>query len=133
MAGKEASYIRAVNKHLPPEVYTEGTANPYRGGTPDRYFEGSRGHLWAEYKFITRIPKLVDPLKLLSPLQAMWLERAYKNNQPVAVIVGCPEGGVILPGVSWREPLEREAFRLLMQPKPQIAEWITRAVMRERR
>jgi hypothetical protein len=136
--GKEASYIRAVNKHLPKEVYTEGMANPYRGGTPDRYYEGPHDDLWVEYKFYEALPPVIDLLHQtaktkpkLSKLQQDWLVRAHCNNRKVAVIVGCPEGGLILPGISWGKPIKRETFRLGMQTKPAIAEWITRAVMRD--
>ena len=133
--GKEASYIRAVHKHLSPEIYSEGIANPYRGGTPDRYFEGSHGCLWVEYKF-EKLPPTIDLLHqtektkpILSKLQQKWLECAHGNKQSVAVIVGSPEGGLILPGLSWRKPVPRKSFRELMRPKKEIAHWIERCVL----
>ena len=137
--GKEAGYVRSVNKHLPREVYTESNANPYRGGTPDRYYEGDKDDLRVEFKFYETLPPVIDLLRCtaktkpkLSKLQQDWLIRAHRNNRKVAVIVGCPEGGLILPGISWAKPFKRETFRLGVQPKKEIAEWITRAVMRER-
>ena len=138
--GKEASYIRAVNKHLPLEIHSEGMANPYRGGTPDRYYEGPCDHLWVEYKFFEKLPPVIDLLRstektkpMLSSLQQEWLERAYRNKQPVAVIVGSPEGGLLLPCLAWKTPVSRESFRELMRPKKAIAHWIERCVIRGRR
>ncbi len=135
--GKESSYIRAVNKFLPLAVHSEGMANPYRGGTPDRYYEGPDGHIWIEYKFFEKLPPTIDLLRstaktkpMLSKLQQEWLERAHKNKQPNAVIVGSSEGGLILPGLSWQKSISRESFRDLMRNKKDIAHWIERCVWR---
>lgn len=133
--GKEAQYVRAVNKYLPAEVYSEGMHNAYRGGTPDRYYEGSTGCLWVEYKFFEKLPPTIDILRstaktkpMLSALQQQWLVRAHGNKQTVAVIVGSPKGGLILPGLSWQKPIPRETFQQLARPKKDIAHWIERCV-----
>lgn len=129
--GKEASYIRSVNKYLPPAVHAEGMHNVYRGGTPDVYYEGPDGCLWAEYKFFEKLPPTINLVRhtaktkpMLSVLQQVWLERAHGNQQAIAVIVGSPEGGLILYGLSWQKPISREAFQQLARPKKDIAHWI---------
>lgn len=142
--GKEADYIQAVNKHLPPEIHSEGMANPYRGGTPDRYYEGNKAPLWVEYKYLAKLPPIIDLLRytektepMLSKLQQGWLRRAHGNGQPVAVIVGCSEtvggrkGGVIFPGTSWDKPISRDGFIQLMWTPKEIAAWITTYTTRQ--
>ena len=37
---QEAGFIASVQTHLAKNVYTEGMAHPYRGGTPEQYDEG---------------------------------------------------------------------------------------------
>lgn len=66
--------------------------NSYRGGMPDVYYEGDRAILWAEYKYIPKIPKKLCLAKYLTPLQNRWLRRAYQNNIQVAVIAGVEDG-----------------------------------------
>lgn len=126
MGSKEAPYTQGINRHIPKDIHHEGIANPFRRGTPDRYYEGPDGHLWVEFKFIDHIPAFLEPwLTLLSAHQEAWLARAHHNRQPVAVIIGSPEGGVILPALSWRKPILAEEFRAEMKTKKQIAKWIT--------
>ncbi|RYG07090.1 MAG: hypothetical protein EON92_19000, partial [Burkholderiales bacterium] len=91
MSGKaENTFIGSVGKYLPDTVYAEKMHNPYRGGTPDMYYEGLTQSLWAEYKFVV-LPKRADTYIVpeLSALQLDWLERCRKNGHAPVVIVGC--------------------------------------------
>src|SRR5690606_30995025 len=98
MASKpETTFYNSVHKHLPPkpELHREKMNNPYSSGTPDFWFSGPRGDLWIEYKWLPRTPQrgAVSPPKLLSPLQAKWLEARHGEGRAVGVIIGCPAGG----------------------------------------
>lgn len=126
---QETTYIAGVHKELPKHIYREKMSNPYRGGTPDCYYE-ARKQLWVEYKFI-EVPKRADTVikPELSALQADWLQRAYANGHPVRVIVGSRAGGVILdtPGV-WSHGLAAGEFMERVQTKKEIANLISHIV-----
>jgi hypothetical protein len=90
-----------VNKKLHSEVYFEKMNNPYRGGTPDFYYEGCRDCMWTEYKWYETKPKAWDMKKKLSRLQQKWLRRAHANNRLTSVIAGYPKGYAVFLGESW--------------------------------
>ena len=46
----ESQAVSSLHTKLDKRVYREGMANPYSGGTPDVYYEGTCGALWVEYK-----------------------------------------------------------------------------------
>ena len=57
-------------------------------GTPDRYFDGPGGDLWAEFKYLPSIPRSgivggTDEKKQghYRAKQTAWLERRYYNNR----------------------------------------------------
>lgn len=110
MSKPENSFIAGVHRYV--SCYKEKTNNPYRGGTPDVYYEGQR-HLWVEYKFI-EVPKRGSTpiLADLSALQKDWLCRCHLNTGRARVIVGCKEGGVILETPDqWEQPMPTSEFR----------------------
>jgi hypothetical protein len=142
-AKPETRFIAAVNRHLPlkrlranagvrekfpPErwIHYEKMHNDFRGGTADAWYSGIGGDLWIEYKFLPRIPRrgLIEPQKLLSALQADWLNERRKEGRNVAVIVGCPAGGVLLKGSSWTSTYTPDEWRSLIYSVPNLAEWI---------
>jgi len=111
MATPENNFIGRVNKHV--RSYKEKTNNPYRGGTPDVYYEGSF-HLWVEYKFIL-LPKRGSTLIIpeLSELQKAWLRRCDKNTGCARVIVGCKEGGTVFEfPAEWETGMTTVNFKL---------------------
>lgn len=91
------------------DVYFEKMNNPYRGGTPDFYYEGFVNSMWVEYKWYDTKPKqwnLTNPKDpKISKLQQNWLRRAHNNRQLTAVIVGYPNGYSIFEGLSWEDNL----------------------------
>ena len=97
-AKPETNFIAQLHKRLPKEVYRMKNHNPYTGGVPDCWYSGKGGDLWVEYKWLPVIPKNANirPKALLSPLQSAWLDGRHEEERSVCVIIGCPEGGVIL-------------------------------------
>lgn len=94
MSKPENSFIAGVHRYV--SCYKEKTNNPYRGGTPDVYYEGIQ-HLWVEYKYIELPKRDTTPvLANLSALQKDWLRRCHLNTGRARVIIGCKEGGVVL-------------------------------------
>jgi hypothetical protein len=94
-AKPENSFIHGVHRYV--TCYKEKMNNPYRGGTPDVYYEGNRNCLWVEYKFIlvpARDTSFILPE--LSDLQKHWLRRCHANTGRARVVIGCKAGGVMM-------------------------------------
>lgn len=134
----ENTFRNGVHKFLPNNLHHEKMNNPYSSGTADDWYSGSKADLWVEYKFLPRVPQratvwLVDPdvkKPLLSKLQELWLHKRHVEGRNVAVIIGCPEGGVILRDLKWEEQITAQSFRELLVPRKELALWITEQTMR---
>jgi hypothetical protein len=102
--------------------------NPYSSGTADVWYSGTGGDLWLEYKFLPRKPQrgVVDPMKLLSPLQARWLRERNDEGRVVGVCVGCSEGGILLFYREW----ETEQPYLTLLTRKELATRIRQITMR---
>ena len=127
MAAKpETTYIGKVHKHLSRDVYHMKNNNQYTGGIPDVYYSGSRYDLWIEYKYLPKIPTraIVDPKKLLSSLQLQWLNGRYDEGRNVAVIIGCPAGGVLLRNKAWETEMSAVEYKALIVSNLLLTRWI---------
>ena len=122
----ENAYIAKVHKHLPRTLYRMKNSNSYTAGVPDTWYSGSNGDLWVEFKYLPTVPKrtAVDPLKLLSPLQVKWLNERFGEGRNVAVVIGCPLGGVLLTKKSWESPISAPNFHALIKSNADLAAWI---------
>ena len=119
----ENTYITGVHKKLDKRVYREKMANPYRGGTPDVYYEEEHV-LWTEYKRLAALPARDSTMIVpgCSKLQLDWLERNWQFDHEPWVIVGSPHGGVILTvPLQWANGITTKAFKERMMDKEQIA------------
>lgn len=108
-------------------------SNPYSSGTPDVWYSGNKADLWIEYKFLPTVPQtaIIDPLKLLSVLQANWLNGRYEEGRNVAVVIGCARiGGVILRDQEWMHSYTAQMFRDRLVPRKVIAQWIAEVTSR---
>lgn len=117
-----------MHKLLPPleTLHREKTHNPYRGGTADVWYSGFLDDLWAEYKWLAKLPKKA-PVRLdreLSPLQQQWLTGRYKEGRNVVAILGTPEGAWVFEGMSWKEPLDPGIIRTCKLTKQTVADYI---------
>ena len=142
MASKpETTFIASVHRHIPPEPlgpYHMKNSNDYNGGIADVWYSGSRADLWIEYKFLPRTPQrgivwLCKPdVKApdLTVLQQNWLRDRYGEGRNVGVIVGCPDGGVLMRSVEWECAFSAEEFRRLLMTRKDLAEWIIGETMR---
>lgn len=120
----ENTFIGSIHKHLPVKLHREKMANPYRGGTADCWYSGSKRDLWIEYKFIERIPREV-PIKVeLSTLQLDWLRGRFHEGRNVAVIVGCKAGGVVFRNLEWENSPSPAAFTAALMTRSELAQWI---------
>lgn len=120
----ENQFIQSVHKHLPAELHREKMNNPYRGGTADVWYSGSRADLWIEYKFLPKIPVRTQIKADLTPLQIAWLSGRYKEGRDVWVVIGCKDGGVVLEHMDWTTELSPEEFRERLCTRPELAKRI---------
>lgn len=122
----ESTFIASVHRHLPPELHREKMCNPYSSGTADVWYSGNKADLWVEYKFIPKLPSRPGTLIVpeLSALQADWLDGRHREGRKVALIVGCPEGGVVYCNGGWHAPLTCAGFRGQLRSRKDTADWI---------
>ena len=73
----------------------------FNNGIPDCYYEGNQGNLWAEYKYIEKLPaRPTTKIDLhLSPMQLKWIGRCNRNNHTCMVILGHKSDGWIIHNV----------------------------------
>lgn len=92
-SGPENRFRESLHRKLPPELHHEKMHNPYRGGTADDWYSGTKADIWVEYKWA----------KLnLSELQKKWLRERSEEGRRVFVVVGNKDGGVLfLTPASW--------------------------------
>lgn len=126
MSHPENTFIASVHRHLPVELYRMKNHNQYNGGIPDVWYSGKRSDLWVEYKFVA-LPKRDETIIApdLSALQRDWLRGRHIEGRQVGVIVGCAQGGVWFPGLSWEVSPTRRDFLAQLQTRPSLAATIT--------
>jgi hypothetical protein len=98
--------------------------NPYVGGIPDVWYSSEMGDLWIEYKYLPSVPKRAVVKIDLSPLQAQWLKERYNEGRNVAVIVGCPLGGVLFKNLDWEDEIAPQKFVQKIVDRKRIASLI---------
>lgn len=124
----ESKFLQKINKQV--TGYKVKLNVQFNNGIPDCYYSGSAGDLWVEYKWIPKLPvRNSTEIKIdLSPAQLLWLHGRCKEGRNVAVIVGSPEGCVILTDCRWEQPLTSEQFRNLMVQPTEASVWINHHV-----
>lgn len=125
----EHGFIKAVHRHLPPEVYRWKIHDTYTGGVPDAFYMGPAGCLFVEYKYV-KLPKRADTIVKfnLSPLQTNWLTRAINWGQLVALIVGFDQSATIITRPTHFKGMIKHKLQEEAIPLPTIGEWITNHV-----
>jgi hypothetical protein len=103
----EHSFIRAIHKSLPAEVYRWKIHDTFTGGVPDTLYAGPSGILFIEYKWLKSLSKREStPINLgLSQLQINWLDKFHSYNQNVAVAVGYSGGVLLFTNKDWTKDI----------------------------
>jgi hypothetical protein len=130
----ENIFIDGIHKYLPSEnlLYREKTANPYRGGTPDWYYDGRFSDLWIEYKYHAgHFPKKLELCNYkartcLTKLQHRWVNRRWDNGFNAIVMFGCKNGVLILTNKGWENIFTREETTANLVTRKEAAEWIVK-------
>lgn len=126
----ENTFIASIHKYMH-QTYHEKMFNPYRSGTPDVWYSGSKSDLWIEYKFISKLPVKVDIVLDLSELQKQWLKLRYYEGRNVAVICGCKKGGVVFTDLSWEKSITVNEFNNQLKDRLGVASWIHHQISKE--
>ena len=120
----ESQYTARVGRLLPDDVYLVKINVRFGAGVPESWYSGPVRDLWVEWKWLTRLPPLIDPRKLLTGLQQDWLIKRHHEGRHTAVIIGCEKGGIILPNLTWQTPIPRADFLVNALHQRAIAEYI---------
>lgn len=131
MAAKpETTFTKRITSKLPRDIYVMKNNNSYTGGIPDLWISGNHSDLWAEMKYLPKIPTraIVDPKKLLSSLQLQWLNNRNDEGRHVCVIIGCPAGGVVLQNKVWEMQMTASEYKDQIITHAELTRWIERKV-----
>lgn len=123
----ETRWLNKVYGKLPPTIYRMKNHNIYTGGVPDHWLSGHKADWWLEGKYLASTPvrKEVAPEELLSALQLEWLDKRHAEGRHVGVLIGCPDGGVLLLNGEWHARFTAEEYRARLQPVESLAASLT--------
>lgn len=125
----ESVFLNSVRSKLPKTVYCMKTNNPFIAGIPDLWVSGNKADLWAEGKWMKKLPTVLNlrtgKKPMLSVLQQEWLRERHREGRHVAVIVGSPDGCVVMDGIEWDKPCATNK-KITRQ---ELADWITKQTM----
>lgn len=126
----EHSFIKAVHRSLPNDIYRWKIHDTFTGGVPDAFYAGPAGTLFVEYKYIKTLPKRhTTELKLgLSPLQINWLNMMCDLGHSVAAIIGTSLGVLVLTDKQWTERITLEYYFANNKPRPYAIDFIKSVV-----
>lgn len=132
----EHSFVRSIHtalKRKAPELYVWKINDNFQGGVADAYYSGDKDH-WVEYKYIS-LPKRDQTLLDigLSPLQQQWLRDRHNEGRTVAVIVGSPDGNIILPALDWEDNISRVDFLTRSVDKSSVLSYIVNSAFPNKR
>lgn len=122
---KKRSRSSQARQIYPDWIHYEKMTNPYRSGTADAWYSAV-ADLWVEFKYLPTRPinAIVRPLELLTALQVQWLNDRCVEGRNVCVIIGCPDGGVILKERQWNQSFPATLFNSLTLSLDDLASWI---------
>ena len=87
----EHGFIKAINRHVHPDIHTWKIHDSFCGGIPDSWYAGRNSkHLFVEYKYKRAFPAR-DSTTIsfgLSQLQLNWLYEMYQRGIPTMLMVG---------------------------------------------
>ena len=127
----EHSFIRSIHRKLPRGIYHWKIRDSFSNGVPDCYYEGPKGSLWVEYKYIKKLPSRNSSKVTinLSELQKNWIQRAVTNNQNCAVVVGTNENLAIFKNGDWTFRITKEYYLRISSTKDSLVDYITETVI----
>jgi len=131
----EHSFVKAIHRLLPKEIYKWKIHDKFTGGVPDAYYEGSKGSLWIEYKYVKTLPKRegTEVQLGLSALQQGWLARAVENKINAWVVVGNDNKCLVLQNKRWTYPFNNDYYRLYSVTNKELVALISSNTLHQQR
>jgi len=121
---RENQFRASIHKHLTPEKpHHEKMHNPFRRGTADDWYSGREGDIWVEYKWVSRLAS-IQADRLLTPLQNHWHEQRHAEGRQVFMIVGFPQGGIIIHPRDYSRRIPVPEVEERLRKRKEIAAWI---------
>lgn len=122
----EHSFIKSVHRRLPKELLKWKIHDTYTAGVPDVMYGGPGGILFAEYKYVPKLPVRDSTLikTTLAPLQIAWLNRMVDCGQNAALIVGIEKHALIILGKDWTANITKRYYLEHRLTIPQLCGWI---------
>lgn len=130
----EHGFIRSIHKKVPSSIYIWKINDNYAGGVADAYYSGNGGDLWIEYKYLKALPAKDTTLVRfgLSAQQKLWLSNRYKEGRKIVVVVGSPDGTVLLDlPEDWNRDMPKQEFISRAFDKQKIVSYITENTTRK--
>ena len=129
----ETTFLNSIRKKLPHQLYVMKNNNPFAAGIPDLWVSGHKDDLWLEGKWFSKKPKTTYNLTankkpILSVIQQDWLRKRFEEGRNVCVLIGCPDGCVILTHLDWTRP---QTFEPVLT-RQEVADWIAAQTMHEK-
>jgi hypothetical protein len=115
----ENVFINSIKRNLPSSVYSMKNNNPFTAGIADVWYSSVGGDMWVEYKWLHKRPTN-SFVPALTPLQVKWLRDRHTEGRRVYVVVGCPDGAVVLKNLEWESAC---TFDVIYSRK-EVASWI---------
>ena len=126
---KENQFRDSIHKHMTKESpHQEKMHNPFRSGTFDDWYTGLKRDCWVEYKYRGKLQS-VDCSKLLTDLQWRWGTERHKEGRLVIVIIGFPQGGLVVHRNEWGKRIPISFVELRIQKRKELAAYLTRLTM----
>ncbi len=131
--GPETRFIASIHRLLHPSIYRMKNHNSYIGGPADVWYSGTMGDAWIEYKYVEKLPEVVDLLNrkkdyCLSALQEEWLRDRHEEGRRVFVVLGYRQGGVIFKQRQWEKKQNfgwgGKAATIVTHDRLGVAKWI---------
>jgi hypothetical protein len=130
----EHSFIKAVHRSLPTEIYRWKIHDTYTGGVPDVFYAGPAGMLFIEYKYVKELPKRKNTAikNKLSGLQKAWLTQMESFGHAVAAVIGIKQDVLILDSSDiWSTDIPFDFYNANKITRPQYLEWVARQTLHE--
>jgi hypothetical protein len=124
MASKpETVFLNSVRNKLPRGLYNMKNNNPFVAGVPDLWVSGNKD-LWSEAKWFPKMKPTFDlragKKPILSVLQQEWIRCRHNEGRNVSVIIGSPQGCILLKGLEWDKVCSSES----LITRQEVANWI---------
>lgn len=121
----ESSFIKSIHIKLPRSIYKWKINDSLTNGVADAYYSAKGGDLWVEYKYIPTLPKRESTLikTCLTEQQALWLNARSVEGRSVALVIGSPDGCLILD-TAFNRTFTKDEFIRTAKPLQSVIDYI---------